>query len=95
MGEREVEQATQHPDVLGAGARKRESLDPQDKVHAVMKEYDKGTLHSGSGEKVTNPKQAVAIGLSEARKKLEKHTDPKAREKVYKERPYLRPKEKK
>jgi hypothetical protein len=25
-------------------------------------------LHSGSGAKVTNPKQAIAIGLSEARK---------------------------
>jgi len=30
----------------------------------------KGQLHSGSdkGPKVTNPKQAIAIGLSEARK---------------------------
>lgn len=28
-----------------------------------------GKLRSGSGQKVTNPKQAVAIGLSEARKK--------------------------
>ncbi|HET8637122.1 MAG TPA: DUF6496 domain-containing protein [Acidobacteriaceae bacterium] len=27
-----------------------------------------GKLRSGSGKKVTNPKQAIAIGLSEARK---------------------------
>ncbi len=40
------------------------------KVEKVMKEYKKGKLHSGSksGPKVTNPKQAIAIGLSEARK---------------------------
>ena len=33
-----------------------------------MHEMKEGTLKSGSGKKVTNPKQAVAIGLSEARK---------------------------
>lgn len=38
------------------------------KVHKVMGEFKRGTLHSGSGAKVTNPKQAVAIALSEARK---------------------------
>lgn len=38
-----------------------------EKVEASMKEMKKGTLKSGSGKKVTNPKQAVAIGLSEAR----------------------------
>ena len=41
----------------------------QDKVHKVMREYKKGKLKSGqSGKKVTSRKQAVAIGLSEARK---------------------------
>jgi hypothetical protein len=39
----------------------------QEKVHGVMDEYKKGKLKSGTGKKVTNPKQAVAIGLSEAR----------------------------
>lgn len=40
------------------------------KVSAVMGEFKAGTLHSGgSGNIVTNPKQAVAISLSEARKK--------------------------
>jgi len=40
----------------------------QDKVHAALHEEKKGTLKSGSGKKVTSTKQAVAIGLSEARK---------------------------
>jgi hypothetical protein len=40
----------------------------QAKVKKVMEEYKEGTLKSGkSGKKVTNRKQAVAIGLSEAR----------------------------
>lgn len=39
-----------------------------EKVEKVMKEMKEGKLKSGSGKKVTNPKQAVAIGLSEARK---------------------------
>lgn len=40
------------------------------KVHKVMGEFKRGTLHSGSkkGPKVTDRKQAVAIALSEARK---------------------------
>jgi hypothetical protein len=38
------------------------------KVEKVMREKKKGTLRSGSGKKVTNRKQAIAIGLSEARK---------------------------
>jgi hypothetical protein len=39
------------------------------KVEKVMKEKNKGTLRSGrSGKKVTSRKQAIAIGLSEARK---------------------------
>lgn len=40
------------------------------KVKKVMHEFKEGELHSGSkkGAIVTNPKQAVAIGLSEARK---------------------------
>ena len=40
----------------------------QNKINTVMKEYKSGTLKSGgSGKKVTNPKQAIAIALSEAR----------------------------
>ena len=40
-----------------------------EKVEKVMREKKKGTLKSGrSGKKVTSRKQAIAIGLSEARK---------------------------
>ena len=39
-----------------------------DKVEKTMHEMKEGTLKSGSGKKVTSKKQAVAIGLSEARK---------------------------
>lgn len=37
-------------------------------VEREMKAMKQGKLRSGSGAKVTNPKQAIAIGLSEARK---------------------------
>ncbi len=40
----------------------------QDKVEEVMREKKRGTLRSSSGKKVTSRKQAIAIGLSEARK---------------------------
>ena len=41
----------------------------QDKVKKVMHEKKEGTLRSGkSGKKVTSRKQAIAIGLSEARR---------------------------
>lgn len=40
------------------------------KVETAMREMKEGKLKSGrSGKKVTNPKQAIAIGLSEAREK--------------------------
>jgi hypothetical protein len=39
-----------------------------DKVEKAMHEKKEGTLKTGSGKKVTSKKQAVAIGLSEARK---------------------------
>ena len=39
----------------------------QDKVEKTMHERKKGTLKTGSGKKVTSRKQAIAIGLSEAR----------------------------
>jgi hypothetical protein len=39
------------------------------KVEKVMRERKRGTLRSGrSGKKVTSRKQAIAIGLSEARR---------------------------
>ncbi len=37
-------------------------------VEREMTEFKEGKLRSGSGQKVTNPKQAIAIALSEARR---------------------------
>lgn len=46
----------------------------QKKMKKVMQEYKAGELHSGSkkGPVVTNPKQAVAIAMSEAKKAKKK-----------------------
>jgi len=41
----------------------------QETVKDAVHDMKKGTLRSSSGDKVTNPKQAIAIGLSEAREK--------------------------
>jgi hypothetical protein len=38
----------------------------QDKVEKVMKEFKEDILKSSSGDRVTSPKQAIAIALSEA-----------------------------
>jgi hypothetical protein len=40
----------------------------QAKIKKVVKEFEKGDLKSGSGQKVKSKKQALAIGYSEARK---------------------------
>ena len=46
---------------------------PQKKMKKVMGEYKRGDLHSGKGGKVVkNPKQAIAISLSEAAKVMRK-----------------------
>lgn len=39
-----------------------------EKVEQAMHEMKQGTIKSSSGQKVTDRKQAIAIGLSEARK---------------------------
>ena len=40
------------------------------KISKVMREYKEGTLHSGKGGPVVKkPRQAIAIALSQARKK--------------------------
>lgn len=48
----------------------KEKSKEQKKVSKVMREFDEGKLHLGSkkGPEVTSRKQAIAIGLSEARK---------------------------
>ena len=51
----------------------------QKSVERAMHEMKEGDLRSGrSGKKVTNPKQAIAIGLSEAREKGAKVPQKKA-----------------
>ena len=53
-------------------ARKKYSKAAHDKVEKALHERKKGTLKSSSGRKVKSRKQAIAIGLSEARKKGKK-----------------------
>jgi len=38
-------------------------------IGSAVRRMKKGTLKSSSGDKVTNPKQALAIGISEAKEK--------------------------
>jgi hypothetical protein len=47
---------------------KKYSDKSQKKIGKVMEEYKEGTLKTGSGKKVKDRKQAIAIGISEARK---------------------------
>ena len=62
--------AVKHPDKPGAGADKRAHIkNPKTKIATVMHEFKEHKLHSGHSKKaVSNPKQAIAIALSEARK---------------------------
>lgn len=48
-------------------AEKKYSEKASEKIGDVMHEFKEGKLKSSSGEKVTNRKQAVAIGISEAK----------------------------
>lgn len=66
--EERKEKAMHHADKLGAGAEKRKALPAKEKIGVVMEEFKHKTLHSGSGAKVKSRPQAIAIGLSEARK---------------------------
>jgi hypothetical protein len=51
-----------------------------EKVEKAMHERKRGTLRSGSAKKVTSRKQAIAIGLSEARRAGGKVPRPRARQ---------------
>lgn len=63
-----------------ASAGRKYSPGASEYVEEEMKEMKEGKLKSGrSGKKVRNPKQAIAIGLSEARKAGEKVPPPKRR----------------
>jgi len=62
-----IEKATKGSSKFRSGAkRRRKYLHGKEKVPAVMREFKKGTLRSGSGKKVSNIKQAIAIAMSEA-----------------------------
>ena len=49
--------------------KRRYSKKASSTVESAMRRRKHGTLKSGSGGKVTSRKQAIAIGLSEAREK--------------------------
>lgn len=66
---KKIKEAMEHPNKLGEGAKKRKKLNSKEKIITVMKEYKRGTLHSGSGKIVRNKKQAIAIALSEAKRR--------------------------
>lgn len=59
-------------------AKRKYSPKANKKIHAVIREFEEGKLHSGSkkGPKVKNLKQAVAIGISEAKRKGLKAGEP-------------------
>jgi hypothetical protein len=50
-------------------SRRRYPKAASKKVAAAMHERKRGKLRSGSGKKVTSRKQAIAIGLSQARRR--------------------------
>lgn len=64
-------------------AKRLYSKKAEDKISKVMHEYGKGKLHSGSkkGPKVKSPKQAIAIAISEAKRKGYKTGEPWKRSK--------------
>lgn len=53
-------------------SRRKYSESASKDVESAMRRRKKGTLKSGSGQKVKSKKQAIAIGLSEARSKGKK-----------------------
>ncbi len=65
-------------------ATKKYSKAAQEKIGEVMHEFKEGTLKSSSGDKVTDRKQAIAIGISEAEQeglKVPKKQDKKSEKK--------------
>ncbi len=67
----------QFPDLLRGGSMKKRvpkavlrTKKAKEKIATVMREYKRGTLRSGSGKKVRSRKQAIAIALSEAYRKV-------------------------
>jgi hypothetical protein len=61
-----------------AGSSRKYSPAASASVEREMKAMKQGKLRSGTGAKVTNPKQAIAIGLSEARREGDEAPTPPA-----------------
>ena len=64
---------------------KKYSTTAQKKIGKVMKEFKEGKLKSSSGDKVKDRKQAIAIGISEAKEqglKVPKKKKPAAKKKA-------------
>ncbi len=62
---KEIHMAAKKKSASRGGASKKRA---RAKVGKVMHEFKHGELKSGGRKKVKNPKQAIAIGLSEARR---------------------------
>jgi len=61
--------AARKPAATKSSGQKKYGDKASEKVEKTMREMKRGTLKSGgSGKKVTSRKQAIAIGLSEARR---------------------------
>jgi hypothetical protein len=69
-----------------AAKKRRYSRSASDEVESEMRRYKKGKAKSGRGGKVKSRKQAIAIGLSKARKKGKKVPKKKAKAKKAKKR---------
>jgi hypothetical protein len=54
---------------FGEGAKRRRKMIPSNAFASGMEEFKHKTLHSGSGDIVTDPTQAKAILISEAKKR--------------------------
>ena len=58
--------------MISRGSVRQQIMKPgkkKKKIKKVMSEFKRNKLKSSSGKKVTNRKQAIAIALSEARRK--------------------------
>lgn len=66
----------------GSSRKRKYSPKAQESVKTEMHQFKRGKLKSGSGRKVKSRKQAIAIGLSEARRSGAKVPPPKGRKKA-------------
>ena len=60
--------SSSHSKKSSSSSHRKYSTKAQSKVGKVMREYEHGKLKSGRGGKVKSRKQAIAIGIGEARR---------------------------